>query len=166
MRLRRTIPSPTPRAPHAVQLYPTVRQPLAFGAAGLRLVLSPRSAMLQIARLSVLQTSASPRCDLLRARARQTWLGNLPRKERLGGAEKRVGGEGRNGETGKEVEKELRGRECGGETRLGLNAKTRPGCSERLHQSPDIGSNQDALGRCGDTRGYFCRRLLLSAEKK
>lgn len=63
-------PTRAPRAPHAVQLYPTVRQPLAFGAAGLRLVLSPRSATatLQIARLSVLQTSASPRCDLLRAR--------------------------------------------------------------------------------------------------
>ena len=26
-----------------------------------------------------------------------------------------MGGEGRNGETGKEVEKELRGRECGGD---------------------------------------------------
>lgn len=59
------ITSPTPRAPHSTRLYPTVRRPLSFGAAGLRPVLSPHSATLQIPHLSVLQTSASPRFDLL-----------------------------------------------------------------------------------------------------
>ena len=109
------ITSPTPRAPHSTWLYPTVRQPLSFGAAGLRPVLSPHSATLQIPHLSVLQTSASPRFDLLCAH-RPAKPGSETCQERRDWV---VGGEGRKGETGKEVEKEPRGRECGGETRLG-----------------------------------------------
>ena len=111
-----------------------------------------------LGRLSVLQTSASPRFDLLRARASgHAKPGSETCQERRRDRVESTSEREVRGETERRERRWTRSR--GG----GSSGETRPPAPDAQSSFPEATqhcSSQDAFGRCGSTHGYSGQRII------